>query len=172
MDHLILENTNPSALSYVDIPFNGKSRDIDQQLALTEAGEYYLILASCDPHTRNIVVSGTVYTKGVLNWIPEDFSFYQVMTCIYIFLLSLWLLRCLVNGESVMQVHFFLTGVLVLSLGNIMVRLLADYCIYMFGSIPLGVTLLSHVTSAGALALSRCTLIAICKGYLLCRVYT
>ena len=164
MDHLILDNLNRSALSYLEVPFNGKSQDIDDQLVVTESGNYYLILASCNPRTRNIVVSGTVYTSGWFKWMLEDFPFYQVMTCVYIFLLSLWLLQCLINGENVMQVHFLLTGVLALSLGNFAVRLLAGYCTYMFGSIPLGVTLLSYVVSAITLVLSRCTLIAICKG--------
>ena len=148
----------------MEIPFNGKSRDIDLQLAVADSGCYYLILASCDPNTRNIVVSGTVYTSGVFGLTMKDFSFYQVMTCVYIFLFSLWMLRCVINGENVMQVHFLLTGVLALFLGTITVRLLSGYCIYMFQSVPLGVTLLSCAISASALALSRVTLIAICKG--------
>lgn len=168
-NRLIVYNPYNIKIPHEELDFFKDERTVIMTSEIEEEGKYYVVIGSCDPLTRNVVVSGSVTAVNSYGHLPARlyglYPFLRWILGIYIILLVVWIVRCCIYRRELMSVHLMIFLVLFLSVIDLILRQLNLSHFNTSGEYSYSLTLVSLFASALNSTVSLCLTIAIAKGF-------
>ena len=163
-----MNNPNSVKLIHKELDFLKNDQTIIASSEIEEDGKYYVVIGSCDPGTKNVVVSGTITAVNYYGHLPARqyglYPFLRWILFIYFLLLAVWLIRCCIYHRELLSVHMMISLVLVLAVIDLFLRQLNLAHFNNSGDYSLFLTFVSLFASTLNTTVSFCLTIAIAKG--------
>lgn len=175
---LILHRVKDERFSYRNVSFtwrqrrslmaSGKKMMLNSRYNVKRDGQYYVVVAFCNPATKNAVLAGQTAALNPHGHLPAGvfglLDFMRALTAVYTVLMLVWTAKCCQYRRELMSIHVLISAALLLLALDALAHWAALAAYNADGSAARVGTALTVLLDALTSALLRCLVLVIAVG--------